>query len=52
MNTNYKEHDILIEDDIEKEDLRKVLRDLSIQEAIIDLLSKEIGKATVEIEPS
>ena len=35
-------------DDIEKEDLRKVLRDLSIQEAIIDLLSKEIGKATVE----
>lgn len=35
-------------DDIEKEELRKVLRELSIQEAIIDLLSREIGKATVE----
>lgn len=34
--------------DIEKEELRKVLRELSIQEAIIDLLAKEIGKATVE----
>lgn len=33
--------------DIEKEELRKVLRELSIQEAIIDLLAKEIGKATV-----
>jgi type III restriction enzyme len=35
-------------DEIEKEELRKVLRELSIQEAIIDLLAKEIGKATVE----
>jgi len=35
-------------DDIEKEELRKVLRELPIQEAIIDLLAKEIGKATVE----
>jgi type III restriction enzyme len=35
-------------DDIEKEELRKVLRELVIQEAIIDLLAKEIGKATVE----
>ncbi len=35
-------------DDIEKEELRKVLRELSIQEAIIELLAKEIGKATVE----
>ncbi|MBP7090694.1 MAG: DEAD/DEAH box helicase family protein [Syntrophorhabdaceae bacterium] len=35
-------------DDIEKEELRKVLRDLAIQEAIIDLLAREIGKATVE----
>jgi type III restriction enzyme len=35
-------------DDIEKDELRKVLRELSIQEAIIDLLAKEIGKATVE----
>lgn len=35
-------------EDIEKEELRKVLRELSIQEAIIDLLAKEIGKATVE----
>ena len=35
-------------DDIEKEALRKVLRELSIQEAIIELLAKEIGKATVE----
>ncbi len=34
--------------DIEKEELRKVLRDLTIQEAIIELLAKEIGKATVE----
>lgn len=35
-------------DDIEKEELRKVLRELSIQEAIIELLATEIGKATVE----
>jgi len=35
-------------EDIEKEELRKVLREISIQEAIIDLLAKEIGKATVE----
>lgn len=35
-------------DEIEKEELRKVLREMSIQEAIIDLLAKEIGKATVE----
>lgn len=35
-------------DDIERKELRKVLCDLSIQEAIIDLLAKEIGKATVE----
>ena len=34
-------------EEIEKEELRKVLRELSIQEAIIDLLAKEIGKATV-----
>lgn len=35
-------------DDIEREELRKVLRELPIQEAIIELLAKEIGKATVE----
>ncbi|MCZ2459843.1 MAG: DEAD/DEAH box helicase family protein [Chitinophagales bacterium] len=35
-------------DEIEKDELRKILRELSIQEAIIDLLAKEIGKATVE----
>lgn len=35
-------------DDIEKEELRKLLRELSIQEAIIELLANELGKATVE----
>jgi len=35
-------------EDIEMDELRKVLRELSIQEAIIELLAKEIGKATVE----
>jgi type III restriction enzyme len=34
--------------DIEKEELRKVLLELAIQEAIIELLAREIGKATVE----
>lgn len=34
--------------DIESEELRKVLKELSIQEAIIELLAREIGKATVE----
>ncbi len=43
----YKCFEVVI-DDIEKEELRKVLKDLTIQEAIIDLLSREIGKATVE----
>ncbi len=39
--------EVIIED-IENDELRRVLRDLPIQEAIIDLLAKEIGKATVE----
>jgi len=39
--------EIIIED-LEKDELRKVMRELPIQEAIIDLLAKEIGKATVE----
>ncbi len=34
--------------DIENKELRKVLRELTIQEAIIELLAREIGKATVE----
>ncbi len=34
--------------DIEDEKLRKNLNDISIQEAIIDLLAKEIGKISVE----
>jgi len=35
-------------DDIEKVTLRRQLRDSEVQQAIIDLLAKEIGKATVE----
>jgi len=35
-------------DDIEREKLRKIVRELPIQEAITDLLAKEISKATVE----
>lgn len=34
--------------DIEDERLRKNLNDISVQEAIIDVLAKEVGKATVE----
>ncbi|BAU22777.1 hypothetical protein THC_0379 [Caldimicrobium thiodismutans] len=34
--------------DIEDEKLRKNLNDISIQEAVIDLLAKEIGKISVE----
>lgn len=34
--------------DIEKEELRKKLKEITIQETIVDLLSKEIGKKTVK----
>jgi type III restriction enzyme len=34
--------------DIEDERLRKNINDISIQEAIIDLLAKEIGKITIQ----
>ncbi len=37
--------------DIENEELRKKLRELSIKEAIIDTLAKEIGKTTVKKRP-
>jgi len=37
--------------DIENEELRKKLRELSIREAIIDTLAREIGRATVEKKP-
>ncbi|WP_456407071.1 DEAD/DEAH box helicase [Caldithrix abyssi] len=37
--------------DIENEELRRKLKELSIQEAIIDLLAREIGKATVHQKP-
>jgi len=36
---------------IENEGLRKILRELSIREAIIDTLAGEIGKATVKKKP-
>lgn len=44
-------------DDVENKKLRKHLTDITIQESIIDLLAKELGKITVEqkeitIEPS
>ncbi|MCD6356388.1 MAG: DEAD/DEAH box helicase family protein, partial [Anaerolineaceae bacterium] len=37
--------------DIENEELRKKLRELSIREAIIDTLAMEIGRATVKKKP-
>lgn len=37
--------------DIENEELRKKLRELSVREAIIDTMAREIGKATTKRKP-